>query len=123
MAKIYGNVTELIGGTPILHAKNYEQKRNFNAKLYTKLEYFNPAGSVKDRIANAMISDAEEKGLLKEGSVIIECEVPKDKTVVYRFSDGKIRTSELRVLREVPLEELGAYGKIVAKKRKKGGAE
>ena len=72
MAKIYGSVTELIGGTPILHANNYEQKRNFNSKLYTKLEYFNPAGSVKDRIANAMISDAEEKGLLKEGSVIIE---------------------------------------------------
>ena len=59
----------------------------------------------------------------KEGSVIIECEVPKDKTVVYRNSDGKIRTSELRVLREVPLEELGAYGKIVAKKRKKGGTK
>ena len=59
----------------------------------------------------------------EEGLVIIECEVPKDKTVVYRNSDGKIRTSELRVLREVPLEELGAYGKIVAKKRKKGGAE
>ena len=59
----------------------------------------------------------------REDFVIIECEVPKDKTVVYRFSDGKIRTSELRVLREVPLEELGAYGKIVAKKRKKGGAE
>ena len=59
----------------------------------------------------------------KEGLAIIECEVPKDKIVVYRFSDGKIRTSELRVLREVPLEELGAYGKIVAKKRKKGGAK
>jgi len=59
----------------------------------------------------------------RECSVIIECEVPKDKTVVYRNSDGKIRTSELRVLREVPLEELGAYGRIVVKKRKKGGAE
>ena len=59
----------------------------------------------------------------RECSVIIECEVPKDKTVVYRFSDGKIRTSELRVLREVPLEELGVYGKIVAKKRKKCGAK
>ena len=57
----------------------------------------------------------------KEGLAIIECEVPKDKTVVYRNSDGKIRTSELRVLREVPLEELGAYGRIVAKKSKKGG--
>ena len=72
MAKIYGSVTELIGGTPLLEAKNYAKKRNFNAKLITKLEYFNPAGSVKDRIALAMIKDAEEKGLLKEGSVIIE---------------------------------------------------
>ena len=59
----------------------------------------------------------------REDFVIIECEVPKDKTVVYRFSDGKIRTSELRVLREVPFEELGAYGRIVAKKRKEGGEE
>lgn len=72
MAKIYGSVTELIGGTPLLHAKNYAKKRNINANIITKLEYFNPAGSVKDRIALAMIEDAEAKGTLKEGSVIIE---------------------------------------------------
>ena len=72
MAKIFGSVTELIGGTPLLEARNYAKRRDINARLITKLEYFNPAGSVKDRIALAMIKDAEEKGLLKEGSVIIE---------------------------------------------------
>ena len=72
MAKIFGSVTELIGGTPLLEARNYAKRRDINARLITKLEYFNPAGSVKDRIALAMIKDAEEKGVLKEGSVIIE---------------------------------------------------
>lgn len=72
MAKIYESVTELIGRTPLLEAKKYALKRDVKAKLVVKLEYFNPAGSVKDRIALAMIQDAEEKGILKEGSVIIE---------------------------------------------------
>ena len=72
MSKIYTNVTELIGRTPLLELKNYENSKNLNAKIVAKLEYFNPAGSVKDRIAKAMIEDAEAKGLLKEGSVIIE---------------------------------------------------
>ncbi len=72
MSKIYTNVTELIGRTPLLELKNYEESKNLNAKIVAKLEYFNPAGSVKDRIAKAMIEDAEAKGLLKEGSVIIE---------------------------------------------------
>ena len=72
MSKIYTNVTELIGRTPLLELKNYEKSKNLNAKIVAKLEYFNPAGSVKDRIAKAMIEDAEAKGLLKEGSVIIE---------------------------------------------------
>ena len=72
MAKIYESITELIGGTPLLEAKKYAAKRDVKAKLIVKLEYFNPAGSVKDRIALAMIQDAEEKGILKEGSVIIE---------------------------------------------------
>jgi len=72
MANIYKNVTELIGKTPLLELTNYEKKYDLKAKLIAKLEYFNPAGSVKDRIAYAMIRDAEEKGLLKEGSVIIE---------------------------------------------------
>lgn len=72
MAKIYKNVTELIGKTPLLELENYRKKYDLKANLIGKLEYFNPAGSVKDRIANAMIEDAEKKGLLKEGSVIIE---------------------------------------------------
>lgn len=72
MAKIYESVTELIGGTPILNAKNFAKQAGANATLLAKLEYFNPAGSVKDRIAREMIEDAENKGLLKEGSTIIE---------------------------------------------------
>ncbi len=65
-------ITDLIGGTPLLELSNYEKKNGLEAKIIGKLEYFNPAGSVKDRIAKAMIEDAEQKGLLKEGSVIIE---------------------------------------------------
>ena len=72
MSKIYTNITELIGRTPLLELKNYDAYKNLNAKIVAKLEYFNPAGSVKDRIAKSMIEDAEAKGLLKEGSVIIE---------------------------------------------------
>ena len=72
MAKIYKNLTELIGMTPLLEVSNYEKKNNLEARVLVKLEYFNPAGSVKDRIAYAMILDAEEKGLLKPNSVIIE---------------------------------------------------
>ena len=65
-------ITDLIGGTPLLELSNYEKKNELGAKIIAKLEYFNPAGSVKDRIAKAMIEDAEQKGLLKPGSVIIE---------------------------------------------------
>jgi len=72
MANIHKKLTELIGKTPLLELTNYEEKNKLNAKVIAKLEYFNPAGSVKDRIAYSMIADAEEKGLLKEGSVIIE---------------------------------------------------
>ncbi|KAF5029754.1 O-acetylserine sulfhydrylase [bioreactor metagenome] len=72
MGKINKSLTDLIGKTPLLELTNYEKKNNLKAKIIAKLEYFNPAGSVKDRIAFAMIADAEEKGLLKEGSVIIE---------------------------------------------------
>ncbi len=70
--KIYEKITDLIGKTPLLELSNYEAANNLDAKIVAKLEYFNPAGSVKDRIALAMIEDAEAKGLLKEGSVIIE---------------------------------------------------
>lgn len=72
MGKIYENVAELIGKTPLLHANNFEKKRGIEANIFAKLEYFNPAGSVKDRVALAMINDAEQRGILKEGSVIIE---------------------------------------------------
>ncbi|MBR5912886.1 MAG: cysteine synthase A [Selenomonadaceae bacterium] len=72
MGKIYESVTELIGHTPILEAKNFSKKLDINAKILVKLEYFNPAGSVKDRIAKAMIEKAERDGLLKSDSVIIE---------------------------------------------------
>lgn len=69
---IYNSVSELIGKTPLLKACNYMKKYNIEANILAKLEYFNPAGSVKDRVAKYMIEDAEKKGILKEGSVIIE---------------------------------------------------
>ncbi|MDF3005431.1 MAG: cysteine synthase [Oscillospiraceae bacterium] len=72
MANVYKNLTDLIGRTPLLELSNYEKQHNLHATIIGKLEYFNPAGSVKDRIAKAMIDDAEAKGLLKSGSVIIE---------------------------------------------------
>ena len=72
MSKVNKSLTDLIGRTPLLELVNYEKKHELKATLIAKLEYFNPAGSVKDRIAKAMIEDAEEKGILKEGSVIIE---------------------------------------------------
>lgn len=72
MAKINKSVTDLIGKTPLLELVNYNKKHELKATIVAKLEYFNPAGSVKDRIAKAMIEDAEAKGILKEGSVIIE---------------------------------------------------
>ena len=70
--KTYKKITDLIGGTPILELANLEKNLGLEAAILAKLEYFNPAGSVKDRIAKAMIDDAEAKGLLKPGSVIIE---------------------------------------------------
>ncbi len=70
--RIYESITDLIGNTPILELKNYEKDKGLNATVLAKLEYFNPAGSVKDRIAKAMIDEAEDKGLLKSGAVIIE---------------------------------------------------
>ena len=70
--KTYERITDLIGGTPLLKLSNYIRENALGADVYGKLEYFNPAGSVKDRIARAMIDDAEAKGLLKPGAVIIE---------------------------------------------------
>lgn len=72
MPKIAENLTDLIGNTPLLRLSNYSRLKDISTPIIAKLEYFNPAGSVKDRIGFAMITDAEEKGLIKEGSVIIE---------------------------------------------------
>ena len=72
MANIYTSVDQLIGKTPLLELTRLEKKEGLQARILAKLEYFNPAGSVKDRVAKAMIDDAEARGLLKEGSVIIE---------------------------------------------------
>lgn len=72
VSKIYKSVTELIGRTPIIELKNIEEKHNLKATVLAKLEYFNPAGSVKDRVAKAMIEDAEKSGVLKKGATIIE---------------------------------------------------
>ena len=70
--KVYSSIQDLIGGTPLLELRNTEQKEQLGARVLAKLEYFNPAGSVKDRVAKAMLDDAEAKGLLAKDSVIIE---------------------------------------------------
>jgi len=72
MSKIYTSITELVGHTPLLELSNYEKNHGLEAKIIAKVEYFNPAGSVKDRIAKAIIEDYEAKGLLKPGATIIE---------------------------------------------------
>ena len=72
MAKINKSILDLIGNTPLLEAENIERAEGLEATVLLKLEYFNPAGSVKDRIARAMIEDAEKTGALKKGSTIIE---------------------------------------------------
>ncbi|MDE7076569.1 MAG: pyridoxal-phosphate dependent enzyme, partial [Clostridia bacterium] len=72
MAKIYTAAEQLIGNTPLLELKNIQKLFGLKARLLAKLELFNPAGSVKDRVAKAMLDDAEERGVIKKGSVIIE---------------------------------------------------
>ena len=72
MSKIYKSLTDLIGNTPLLELSNYENENNLEAKILVKLEYFNPAGSVKDRIAKKILDDAEEKGLINKDTTIIE---------------------------------------------------
>ena len=72
MSKIYKGAIELVGNTPLVEVTNIEKKEQLKARLLVKLEYFNPAGSVKDRVGKAMIEDAERTGRLKPGSVIIE---------------------------------------------------
>ena len=70
MGQIYRSASEMIGNTPLLEVTNVERKLGLEARVLVKLEYFNPAGSVKDRVAKSMIEDAEQKGILKKGSVI-----------------------------------------------------
>ena len=72
MKKIAQRLTDLVGNTPLLELNNYGKNKNLKARVIVKLEYFNPAGSVKDRVALAMIEDAETKGLLKPGATVIE---------------------------------------------------
>ena len=72
MSRIYTSVDQLIGGTPLLELRNIEKEFALKARLLAKLEYLNPAGSVKDRVGKSMLDDAEERGILKSGSVIIE---------------------------------------------------
>ena len=72
MGNIYTSVEQLIGKTPLVELKNIEKKYDLKAKLFGKVEFFNPGGSVKDRVAKAMLDDAEERGILTKESVIIE---------------------------------------------------
>ena len=72
MKKIAQRLTDLVGNTPLLELNNYGKNKNLKARVIVKLEYFNPAGSVKDRVALAMIEDAETKGLLKPGATVID---------------------------------------------------
>ena len=72
MAKIYESIAELIGQTPLLKAQRFAKSENLTSTILAKLEYFNPAGSVKDRIAKAILDEAEEKGLLNKDSIIVE---------------------------------------------------
>lgn len=82
MAKIYKNAAELVGNTPLLEVGNLEKELGLKARILVKLEYFNPAGSAKDRIALSMIEDAEERGVLKPGAVIIEHQVTPESVLL-----------------------------------------
>ena len=95
MANIYKGTLGLIGNTPLVEVTNIEKELGLKARVLVKLEYFNPAGSVKDRIAKAMIEDAEKKGILKEGSVIIE-----PTSVLHLLQQQKDTESSLQCLRQ-----------------------
>ena len=85
MSKIYQKITDLIGGTPLLELANYEKKNNLEATVLGKLEYFNPAGSVKDRIAKAMVDEAEQEGKLKQQLVDIYGDNIKESNTVLSY--------------------------------------
>ena len=98
MAKIAKSLTELIGNTPLLELSNFNKAKSLDAKVVAKLEYFNPLGSVKDRIGYAMIKDAEDRGVLNKDSVIIELKSVEGITPVHeaqvltylKFAEKKI---------------------------------
>ena len=99
MSKIYNGALELVGNTPLVEVKNIEEELGLEARILVKLEYFNPAGSVKDRIAKAMIEDAEEKGLLKEGSVMSLLREIRE-SVLHRLQQSKDTVSFLLCRRQ-----------------------
>ena len=107
MAGYYKTMTELIGNTPLAEASNIERELNLQATVLVKLEYFNPTGSVKDRAAKAMIEDAEQKGLLKEGSVIIEPTSGNTGIGLASIAAAK----GYRIILRVPWKELPGYTK------------
>ena len=88
MSKIYKSLTDLIGNTPLLELSNYEKENNLEAKILVKLEYFNPAGSVKDRIAKKILDDAEAKGLINKDTTIIE---PTSKLALFHIKNTQAR--------------------------------
>ena len=99
MSKITASALELIGGTPLLKADRYADKAGVkDATILTKLEYLNPAGSVKDRIALAMIEDAEKKGQLKPGSTIIDQQVVTQESVLQQLQQQKDTEQSLHCL-------------------------
>ena len=100
MANIYKGTLGLIGNTPLVEVANIEKELGLEAKVLVKLEYFNPAGSVKDRIAKAMIEDAESKGQLKEGSVIIEPTSGNTESDLHPSQQPKDIVSFLQCLRQ-----------------------
>ncbi|EEG89274.1 hypothetical protein COPCOM_02253 [Coprococcus comes ATCC 27758] len=100
MSKIYNGALELVGNTPLVEVKNIEEELGLEARILVKLEYFNPAGSVKDRIAKAMIEDAEEKGLLKK--VLLSLSLLREirESVLHRLQQSKDTVSFLLCRRQ-----------------------
>ena len=100
MSKIYNGALELVGNTPLVEVKNIEEELGLEARILVKLEYFNPAGSVKDRIAKAMIEDAEEKGELKK--VLLSLSLLREirESVLHRLQQSKDTVSFLLCRRQ-----------------------
>ena len=93
MGKIYGSALELIGNTPLVEVKNVEKSEGLEATVLAKLEYFNPAGSVKDRIGKAMIEDAEKKGILKEAQPLLNQPAVTQVSVLQQLQRSRIQSN------------------------------